>query len=122
MRRVPWVEDLLQAAGIEASALAAAGQGQSCSAVRRLYDGPQAYTLQSSDGRVVFLIPYEEDFTLIGTTDIPFTGDATHVSASETEIAYLFGLASEYLKRHRSRRRISVGVMREYGLSTTAVR
>ncbi len=38
---------------------------------RRLYDGEQAYILQNADGRIVFVIPYEHDFTLIGTTDVP---------------------------------------------------
>jgi len=93
----PWVEEILHATGTEHRRSLRLVKGSHV-VVRRLYDGPQAYTLQNADGRVVFLIPYEEDFTLIGTTDIPFTGDATHVSASETEIAYLCGLASEYLK------------------------
>jgi len=66
--------------------------------VPRLYDGPQAFTLQTADRRIVFIIPYQDDFTLIGTTDIPFTGDPAKVSASEDEIHYLCSLASEYLK------------------------
>ena len=40
--------------------------------MRRLFDGPQAYILQNEDRRIVFAIPYERDFTLIGTTDLPY--------------------------------------------------
>jgi len=46
----------------------------------------------------VFIIPYQDDFTLIGTTDIPFKGDPANPSAGADEIQYLCGLASEYLK------------------------
>src|SRR4029079_627031 len=42
--------------------------------VPRLYPGEQAYILQNPDRRVVFMIPFEQRFTLIGTTDIPFDG------------------------------------------------
>jgi len=66
--------------------------------VRRLYEGPQAYTLQNADGRVVFAIPYEDEFTLIGTTDIPFSGDPHAVHVEETEVSYLCGLISGYLR------------------------
>ena len=66
--------------------------------VPRLYEGPQAFTLQTDDRRIVFIIPYQDDFTLIGTTDIPFTGDPSKVSASDAEVHYLCDLASEYLK------------------------
>src|SRR5262249_52624193 len=66
--------------------------------VPRLYTGSHAFTLQTADHRIVFIIPYQHDFTLIGTTDIPFTGDPAAVGASADEIQYLCALASEYLK------------------------
>ena len=53
------------------------------------YPGEHAYILQQPDGRIVFAIPYERDFTLIGTTDEPFTGDADDVAISDAEIDYL---------------------------------
>ena len=65
----------------------------------KLYDGPQCYTLQSADGRVVFTIPYEDDFTVVGTTDQPFDGDPAHVEASDAEAQYLCGVLADYLKR-----------------------
>jgi len=54
--------------------------------------------LQNADGRVVFAIPYEDDFTLIGTTDTAFSGDPAEVHADSNEVAYLCGLISGYLK------------------------
>ena len=67
--------------------------------VRKLYDHDRAYIFQNSDGRIVFAIPYEDDFTLIGTTDLDYTGDPAAVSASEDEIVYLCSAASEYFAR-----------------------
>jgi glycerol-3-phosphate dehydrogenase len=66
--------------------------------VPRLYDGPQAYILQNEDRRICFVIPYERDFTLIGTTDVPYEGDPAAVAASDEEVAYLCAAASRYLK------------------------
>ena len=65
----PWVEEILHAAGAHRHRSLRLVKGSHI-VVRRLYDGPQAYTLQNADGRVVFAIPYEDDFTLIGT-EIP---------------------------------------------------
>src|SRR5205085_4422321 len=57
--------------------------------VRRLFDHDRAYIFQSADGRVVFAIPYQGDFTLIGTTDEDFDGDPADAAASPREIGYL---------------------------------
>ena len=65
--------------------------------VPKLYDHPECYIFQNADGRIFFLIPYERDFTLIGTTDQEFHGDPADVRASAEEIAYLCAGASEYL-------------------------
>jgi glycerol-3-phosphate dehydrogenase len=65
--------------------------------VPRLYDGEQAYILQNPDRRVVFLIPYEERFTLIGTTDVPFEGDPQWAAITPEETAYLCEAASRFL-------------------------
>ncbi len=50
-------------------------KGAASIVVPRLYEGGHAYILQNEDRRIVFAIPYERDFTLIGTTDKPFVGD-----------------------------------------------
>ena len=67
--------------------------------VPRLHDGAQAYLLQNDDRRVVFVIPYEGEFSLIGTTDVPYEGDARRVHASTAEIDYLCAAVAEQFKR-----------------------
>jgi glycerol-3-phosphate dehydrogenase len=64
--------------------------------VPRLYDHDRCYLFQEADGRIVFAIPFETDFTLIGTTDLDFTGDADRVRISAEEIDYLCRAASLY--------------------------
>jgi glycerol-3-phosphate dehydrogenase len=66
--------------------------------VRRLFDHDRAYILQASDGRVVFAIPFQGDFTLIGTTDRAFAGDPSVVLPSGEEIDYLCNVANEYFR------------------------
>ena len=67
--------------------------------VKRLFDHPYAYIFQHPDGRIVFAIPYEQDFTLIGTTDIVYQGDINHVAIEQSEINYLCELSSLYFRR-----------------------
>ncbi len=67
--------------------------------VRRLYDHDRCYIFQNADGRIFFVIPYEQDFTLIGTTDQDFTGDLSDVRASADEIAYLCESTGAYLRK-----------------------
>ena len=64
--------------------------------VRRLYEHDRSYIFQNTDGRIVFAIPYEDDFTLIGTTDLDYVGDPATAAISDREIDYLCALASEY--------------------------
>jgi glycerol-3-phosphate dehydrogenase len=64
--------------------------------VQRLFDHDRAYIFQNADGRVVFAIPYQGDFTLIGTTDVDFRGDPATAACSQEEVAYLISAASEY--------------------------
>ena len=59
--------------------------------VKRLFPGDQAYILQQPDKRIIFAIPYERDFTLIGTTDVPYDGEPGPVSISPEETDYLCG-------------------------------
>jgi glycerol-3-phosphate dehydrogenase len=67
--------------------------------VPRLYQGEQAYLLQSADGRIVFIIPFEERFSLIGTTEVAFTGRAGPVAIAPDEILYLRRIAAAFLER-----------------------
>jgi glycerol-3-phosphate dehydrogenase len=67
--------------------------------VPRLYKHPHPYFFQLPDGRIFFAIPYEQDFTLIGTTDADHHGPLDHVRASAEEIAYLCEGASRFFAR-----------------------
>jgi glycerol-3-phosphate dehydrogenase len=67
--------------------------------VSRLDDLDKAYVFQNADRRVVFAIPYEGDFTLIGTTDVDFAGDPSDLAIGEDETAYLCAAANVYLAR-----------------------
>ncbi len=64
----------------------------------KLFEGEHAYIFQNKDNRIIFAIPYEDDFTLIGTTDVPYSHSEGPVKISEEEITYLCGAASEYLE------------------------
>ncbi len=66
--------------------------------VRKIFDHDFAYFFQLPDGRIFFAIPYEQDFTLIGTTDVDHTAGLDEVRASADEIAYLCAGASEYFR------------------------
>ena len=65
---------------------------------KKLFDGDHAYLFQNADNRVIFAIPYEHDYTLIGTTDKPYDLSEGPVKISEEEISYLCEAASEYFE------------------------
>jgi glycerol-3-phosphate dehydrogenase len=67
--------------------------------VRRLFEHDHAYIFQHPDGRIVFAIPYEQDYTLVGTTDIEYHGDAGKVGITVDEIDYLCALTSRYFRK-----------------------
>lgn len=66
---------------------------------QKLFDHDNSYIFQQSDGRIIFAIPYEDDFTLIGTTDVDHTGDPKDVVCTQEEIEYLTSAASEYFAK-----------------------
>ena len=72
--------------------------------VPRLFDHPYAYIFQNADKRIVFAIPYENDFTLVGTTDLEYTGAADVVQIAPEEIQYLCEAANRYFTRQISQR------------------
>jgi glycerol-3-phosphate dehydrogenase len=67
--------------------------------VPRVHDQAHAVILQNPDGRVIFLIPYEEDYTEIGTTDVPIEGMDPPPACSREEVEYLCAAASRYTLR-----------------------
>jgi glycerol-3-phosphate dehydrogenase len=67
--------------------------------VREMFDTPQAYFCQNPDGRIFFAIPFEDDFTLIGTTDADHHGPLDDITATAEEIAYICESAKAYFKQ-----------------------
>ena len=66
--------------------------------VPKIHQQPHAYILQNVDQRIVFVIPFEDDFSLIGTTDVDFTGDPKDVRIDQQEIDYLISITNHYFK------------------------
>ena len=93
----PWVDQVAgRVAGRSAPPQLRLVQGSHL-IVRRFYDGPHAYLLQNDDKRVVFVIPYQGDLCLIGTTDVPFDGDPAGVAVSAGERSYLLRAVNRYM-------------------------
>ncbi len=73
--------------------------------VRRLFDHPYAYIFQAADGRVVFAIPFERDFTLVGTTERDFDGrDLAAPKIARDEVQYLLETVNHHFQRELARR------------------
>src|SRR5690606_33885290 len=71
--------------------------------VPRIHDREQAYILQNEDQRIVFVIPWLERFSLIGTTDREYRGDPARVKISEEETDYLLQVVNAHFKQQLSR-------------------
>ncbi|MDR3374420.1 MAG: glycerol-3-phosphate dehydrogenase [Ancalomicrobiaceae bacterium] len=98
----PWVSDVLaRTIGDTSPASARLVQGSHI-VVRRLYEHDRCYIFQNADNRIIFAIPYETDFTLIGTTDRDYFGNPADVKASAEEISYLCAAANEYFSTQLS--------------------
>jgi len=102
----PWVTEVLGKVAGSNRAVGLRMVKGSHIVVPRLYDGPQAYILQNADRRIVFVIPYERDFTLIGTTDVPFEGDPASVAIADDETDYLLGVVNAHFARPVGRENI----------------
>jgi len=74
--------------------------------VTKLFDHENPYIFQNADGRIVFAIPYERDYTLIGTTDQEYRGDPSDIQIDDDEIDYLLTSVNRYLKKEVSREQI----------------
>ncbi|MFD2176605.1 glycerol-3-phosphate dehydrogenase [Veronia pacifica] len=71
--------------------------------VPKIHDEEQAYILQNKDGRIVFVIPYMDDFSLIGTTDVEHKGDPRDVAISEEEVDYLLDITNQHFVKQIGR-------------------
>jgi glycerol-3-phosphate dehydrogenase len=94
----PWVSRFLSSAvGQPAPARVRLVKGSHI-VLRRLFHHDRSYIFQHRDGRICFAIPYERDFTLIGTTDEDYDGDPATASISPAEEAYLLDAVGRYLR------------------------
>ncbi|WP_345814396.1 glycerol-3-phosphate dehydrogenase [Paraburkholderia sp. PREW-6R] len=95
----PWVGDLLRGAlGRKASHSVRLVKGSHI-VTRRLFEHDHAYIFQNPDKRIIFAIPYEHDYTLIGTTDIEYRGDPSQVTITADETQYLCDSINRYFKQ-----------------------
>jgi glycerol-3-phosphate dehydrogenase len=97
-----WVNDILGIVGIQPRQHLRLVQGSHL-ILRQLYEGDHAYLLQSPDRRVLFAIPYESGFTLVGTTDVAFEGDPSQVVISDMECDYLLQGLGRFFKNRIDR-------------------
>lgn len=92
----PWVAEVLnQRAGLNTKSSVRLIKGSHI-VVPQLHDGEQAYILQNDDRRIVFVIPYQEKFSLIGTTDVPYDADPGAVAIENSEIDYLCNVVNRH--------------------------
>ena len=95
----PWVSDFLNnRAGVRSDNNIRLIKGSHI-VVNKLYDHDAAYILQNPDGRVVFVIPFEQHYSLIGTTDQEHQGDAADLQIDEEETDYLLTSVNRYFFR-----------------------
>ncbi len=95
----PWVVSVLRdSLGMQAQRHLRLAKGSHI-VVRRLFKHDHAYILQNPDKRILFAIPFERDFTLIGTTDIEYEGNPSDASITDAEVAYLCEMANHYFTR-----------------------
>lgn len=67
--------------------------------VKKLYDHDRCYFFQNNDGRIAFAIPYEDDFTLLGTTDVDHSAANDAATCSDEEVEYICQLAETYFDK-----------------------
>ncbi|WP_440130237.1 glycerol-3-phosphate dehydrogenase [Trinickia symbiotica] len=95
----PWVGQLLhEALGRGAQHTVRLVKGSHI-VTRRLFEHDHAYIFQNPDKRIIFAIPYEREFTLIGTTDVEYHDDPARVAIDDAEIRYLCESINRYFKR-----------------------
>ena len=93
----PWVDEVLED-GLQVSDPGNIRMVQgSHIIVPKIYEHGRDYIFQNADNRIIFIMPYEDDFTMIGTTDHDHHGKASDAKITQSEIEYLCDAASEYL-------------------------
>ena len=95
----PWVDEVLKKIERKRNDQSVRLVKGSHIVTKRLFDGDFAFIFQNADNRIIFAIPYEREYTLIGTTDQPYDPSEGPVKISQEEIDYLCSAASEYLAK-----------------------
>ncbi len=67
--------------------------------VPKIHQHSNAFIMQNTDKRIVFAIPYRENYTLLGTTDVEYKGDPNEVAISEDETQYILAVANDHFKK-----------------------
>lgn len=99
----PWVNEVIDdVSSVESQRRVRLVKGSHI-VVRKFWHGDQAYLIQNTDKRVIFINPYETDKALIGTTDIPYEGDPGLVSIEDAEIDYLLKAVNRYFEYELTR-------------------
>ena len=93
----PWVERVAGLAGSATNRAHVRLVKGSHIVVPRLFEGEHCYIFQNGDGRIVFAIPYEHNFTLIGTTDVPMDDPDDLPEIEGKEVEYLCAAINEYI-------------------------
>ena len=95
----PWVEDIIrQTVRINTQEGVRLVRGSHI-VTKRLFDHDKCYFFQGEDGRIIFAIPYEEDFTLIGTTDAEHSDASVRPECTPEEQDYLCAFAARYFDK-----------------------
>ncbi len=92
----PWVEQVLRKQLAQDPDIGVRLVRGSHIIVKKLFDHDMAYIFQQPDGRIIFALPFEQDFTLIGTTDNDHEGPPENAVCKKTEVEYLCRAASQY--------------------------
>lgn len=95
----PWVTGMVENAGLGDKAAGLRLVKGSHIVVPRIHDHDHCYIFQNGDGRIAFAIPYQQAYSLIGTTDVVYEGDPAEVKISDREIDYLLDLVNGYLAK-----------------------
>ncbi len=95
----PWVGDIIRQTVRSNSTEGVRLVKGSHIVTKKLFDHGKCYFFQGTDGRIIFAIPYETDFTLIGTTDTEHEDASIKPECSDDEKAYLLNFASQYFKK-----------------------
>lgn len=99
----PWVESFISGQTTRQSRYGIRMIQGSHLVVPRINDDERAYILQNHDGRIVFVLPYQQDFSLLGTTDRRYQGDPAKVRASDEETDYILDVVNAHFRHTLSR-------------------